>query len=59
LKISIYERFGVKADINVSEFSTRYGGALMKKASVEAMDEAAKESVQLDELQVNASEVIA
>jgi len=57
--MSIYERFGVKANINVSEFSTRYGGALMRKAAVEAMDEAAKESVRLDELQVAASKVIA
>lgn len=57
--MSIYERFGVKANINVSEFSTRYGGALMRKAAVEAMDEAAKESVRLDELQVAASKMIA
>ena len=57
--MSIYERFGVKANINASEFSTRYGGALMRKAAVEAMDEAAKESVRLDELQVAASKVIA
>lgn len=45
LEMSIYGRFGVKANINVSEFSTRYGGALMRKAAVEAMDEAAKKSV--------------
>ena len=57
--MSIYERFGVKASINASAFSTRYGGTLMRKAAAEAMDKAAKESVRLDELQVAASKVIA
>lgn len=57
--MSIYERFGVKPNINVSEFATRYGSALMEKATVEAMSEAAKESVRLDELQVAASKIIA
>ncbi len=57
--MSIYERFGVKASINTYAFSTRCGGALMRKAAAEAMDKAAKESVRLDELQVAASKVIA
>ncbi len=56
--MSIYERFGVNVNINVSEISTRHGGALMKKEVIEAMNEAAEESVRLDELQVAASKVI-
>jgi hypothetical protein len=32
--MSIYERFGVKANINASEFSTRYGGAFFSSDNV-------------------------
>jgi len=56
--MSIYERFGVEVNINVSEISTRHCGALMKKEVIEAMNEAAKDSVRLDELQVAASKMI-
>jgi len=57
--VGIYERFGVKPIVNVAGTMTRYGGALMEKEALEAMDEAARYSVRLDELQAAASKVIA
>lgn len=57
--MSIYERLGVRPIINVAGTMTRYGGALMGKEALEAMDEAARQSVRLDELQAAASKVIA
>ena len=57
--MSIYERFGVKPIINVAGPATRYGGALMERLALEAMDEAARESACLDELEAAASKVIA
>jgi len=57
--MSIYERLGVRPIINVVGTFTIYGGALMEKEALEAMDEAAKQSVSLDELQAAASKVIA
>jgi len=57
--MSIYERFGVKPIINVAGPATRYSGALMERLALEAMDEAARESVCLDELEAAASKVIA
>lgn len=57
--MTIYERFGVKPIINVIGPLTRYGGSLMEQEALQAMNEAAKESVNLDELQAAASKVIA
>jgi len=57
--MSIYKRFGVEPLINVVGAFTAYGGALMEKEALLAMDEAARESVRLDELQAAASKVIA
>lgn len=57
--MSVYERFGVKPIINVAGPATRYGGALMEREALEAMDEAARESVRFDELEAAASKVIA
>jgi len=57
--VGIYERFGVKPIVNVAGTMTRYGGALMEKEALEAMDEDARYSVRLDELQAAASKVIA
>ncbi len=57
--MSIYERFGVEPIINAAGSITSYGGALMKKEALEAMDEAARHSVRLDELHAAASKVIA
>ena len=57
--MGIYERFGVKPVINVAGAMTRLGGALMEQEALEAMNEAAKGSVRLDELEAAASKVIA
>lgn len=57
--MTVYEHFGVKPIINVAGTTTRHGGALMNPEVVEAMVEAAKASVRLDELQAAASKVIA
>ena len=57
--MGIYERFGVKPIINVAGAMTRIGGALMEQEALEAMNEAAKGSVCLDELEAAASKVIA
>ncbi len=39
--------------------ATRWGGVLMKQEALDAMTEAAKQSVRLDELQAAASKIIA
>jgi L-seryl-tRNA(Ser) seleniumtransferase len=57
--MSIYKRFGVEPVINVVGAWTMFGGALMEKEALRAMEEAAKEAVRLDELQAAASKVIA
>lgn len=57
--MNIYERFGVDPIINVSGTKTRLGGALMEAEALEAMNEAAKYSVNLDELHAAASRIIA
>ncbi len=57
--MSIYERLGVRPIINCVGTATIYGGALMDKEALEAMDEAARQAVCLYELQAAASKVIA
>lgn len=57
--MSIYERLGVRPIINCVGTATIYGGALMDKEALEAMDEAAKQAVCLYELQAAASKMIA
>jgi len=57
--VGIYEHFGVKSIINAAGAMTRYGGALMDAEALEAMNEAAKYSVSIDELQASASRSIA
>lgn len=57
--MSVYEDFGVKTIINVAGASTRVGGALMPRAVVEAMADAATESVPMVDLQAGASRYIA
>ncbi len=57
--MGIYERFGVKPIINAAGAMTRYGGALIDQEVLEAMNEAARYSVRIDELQAAASKVIA
>jgi len=55
--MNIYERFGVDPIINVSGTKTRYGGSLMESEALEAMNEAAKYSVHLEELHAAASRI--
>lgn len=57
--MTIYEKFGIEPIINVDGPLTRYGGAIMEKETLDAMDEAAKYSVPLDQLQAVASKIIA
>ncbi len=57
--MTVYEKVGVKPIINVDGPLTRYGGAIMEKETLEAMNEAAKYSVPLDQLQAAASKIIA
>ena len=56
--MGIYERLGARAIINVAGASTRIGGALMPPEVVEAMSEAALQSVSMTELQAAASRTI-
>src|SRR5205807_7422066 len=55
----IYERLGVRPIINARGTHTRLGGTLIRPEVLDAMREAAKAYVVLDELQDRASEVIA
>jgi D-glucosaminate-6-phosphate ammonia-lyase len=57
-EMNIYERFGIKRIINAAGMMTRFGSALMEQEVLDAMDEAAKESARLDELQAAASKII-
>ena len=42
--MSVYESLGVRPIINVAGTMTRYGGALIERATLEAMDDAAGQS---------------
>lgn len=57
--MSIYERFGVTPIINASGSVTRLGGAPMPAAVLRAFQDAAGESVSLEQLQAAASRRIA
>lgn len=57
-KMNVYEHLGVQTLINARGEVTRLGGALMEQETVDAMSEAAKYSVRLDELQAAASRII-
>ncbi len=56
--MGIYEELGVKPIINLWGTATRLGGALMDQEVVDAMVEASKESVKMDELQAAAGRII-
>jgi len=58
-KMNIYESLGVKTLINCQGEVTRLGGALMEQETIDAMAEAARYSVRMDELQAAASKIIA
>ena len=57
--MTIYERLGVRPVINAAGTLTRLGGTLMCAEAVQAMNEAARISVAIEELQEAASRVIA
>ena len=56
---SIYERYGVKPIINAAGTTTRWGGTIMDPAVLKAMEEAARHTVDIDELNKAAGELIA
>ena len=56
--MNVYERLGVRTVINVQGEVTRLGGALMEQETIDAMAEAARYSVRMDELQAAASKII-
>lgn len=55
----VYEKLGVRSIINGVGMVTRYGGSLMPPEVVEAMVEASRSFVDLDELQRKVGDVIA
>jgi len=57
--MTIYERLGVRPVVNAAGTLTRLGGTMMCAEAVEAMQEAARSAVVIDELQEAASRVIA
>ncbi len=58
--MGVYQCLGVRPIINLSTgTATRWGGAFMEQETLDAMNEAAKESVRMDELQAAASKTIA
>jgi D-glucosaminate-6-phosphate ammonia-lyase len=57
--MGIYERFGVTPIVNAAGAITRYGGAPMLPEVLEAMQEAASATVNIDELEEKAGSVIA
>src|SRR5581483_9483547 len=57
LQLGVYEKLGVKRIVNGWGTITRVGGTLMPPEVVEAMREAARSFVDVDELYVRAGEV--
>ena len=57
--MSVYDQFGIKRVINGRSYSTKVGGCLMAPEVLQAMQEAAKSFVRIEDLQEAASRVIA
>ena len=57
--MSVYDQFGIKRVINGRSYSTKVGGCLMAPEVLQAMQEAAKCFVRIEDLQEAASRVIA
>ena len=57
--MNVFERLGVRTLINARGEATRFGGALMEQETIDAISEAARYSVRIDELQAAASKIIA
>ena len=58
-KLGVYEKLGVKRIVNGAGTITRFGGTLMPPEVVEAMADAARSFVDIDDLYVKAGEVVA
>jgi D-glucosaminate-6-phosphate ammonia-lyase len=58
-RVSVYEQLGVRRIINARSFSTKLGGAALPSEVLNAMADAARCCVRMDELQDAASRVIA
>jgi len=56
-QVTIYEQFGLKTIINAAGTLTRLGGTLLAPEVSDAMSEAAKAMVPVDELQAAASNI--
>ena len=59
LQLGVYDKLGVKKIVNGAGTITRYGGTLMPPEVVEAMAEAARSYVDVDELYLKAGEIVA
>ena len=57
--MGIYEEIGVRPFINAGDMYTRFGGSIMWPCAVEAMTEAAKQYVNINDLQARIGESIA
>jgi len=57
--MNVYNQLGVRTLHNAQGEITRLGGALMEQETIDAMAEAARYSVRMDELQAAASKIIA
>ncbi len=57
-KMNVYEHLGVRTLIAARGEATRFGGAAMEQETIDAMSEAARYCVRLDELQAAASRII-
>lgn len=57
--MGIYEELGVKRIVNAAGHGTRLGGSLMKPETIEAMNDAAKSFVTMEELAAKAGRIIA
>jgi seryl-tRNA(Sec) selenium transferase len=57
--MSVYDRLGVRRVINGRSYSTKVGGCLMAPEVLEAMQDAARSFVRIEDLQESASRVIA
>jgi L-seryl-tRNA(Ser) seleniumtransferase len=58
-EMNIYEHFGAETIINAFGTNTRYGGALVDPGTIEAIAEANRYSIRLDQLHAVASKIIA
>ncbi|HEX2524128.1 MAG TPA: aminotransferase class V-fold PLP-dependent enzyme [Terriglobia bacterium] len=57
--MSVYDRLGVRRVINGRSYSTKVGGCLMAPEVLQAMQDAARSFVRIEDLQESASRVIA